>query len=179
MDNLYFKKLPSEVLPTVSGNNVIIVETKSGKLYWCDSGGAKRLMSADEEHPVGTHYIQFYGEPTPAAKYGGTWEEDTDYAGRTIVFAGTGFTFGATGGATTHSHTSGNLMAHLSIEDSTHFDIHAVNGGAWNATQRVQTSGLASNTKAHGDGVEIGGSTAQTSVMSPYKVVIIWKRTPL
>lgn len=177
MDNLYFKKLPSEVLPTVSGNNVIIVETKSGKLYWCDSGGAKRLMSADEEHPVDSYYIQFYGAPTPAAKYGGTWEQDTDYAGRTIVFAGTDFTFGATGGATTHSHTSGNLMAHLSIVDSTHFDVKTVNGSAWSATNRVTTSGLTNNTTSHPDGVEIGGRTASASNVSPYKVAIIWKRT--
>ena len=178
MDNLYFKKLPSEVLPTVSGNNVIIVETKSGKLYWCDSGGAKRLMSADEEHPVGSHYIQFYNEPTPAAKYGGTWEEDTDYSGRTIVFAGAGFPFGDIGGVSTHSHTSGNLMTHLSIVDSTHFDVKTVNGSAWSATNRVTTSGLTNNTTPHPDGVEIGGSTAQTSVMPPYKVAIIWQRTP-
>lgn len=177
MDNLYFKKLPSEVLPTVSGNNVIIVETKSGKLYWCDSGGAKRLMSADEEHPVDSYYIQFYGAPTPAAKYGGTWEQDTDYAGRTIVFAGTDFTFGATGGATTHSHTSGNLMAHLSIVDSTHFDVKTVNGSAWSATKQVTTSGLTNNTTPHPDGVEIGGRTASASNVSPYKVAIIWKRT--
>ncbi len=178
MDNVYFKKLPSEALPSVRENNVVIVETASGKLYWCDSGGAKRLMSTDEEHPVDSHYIQFYGEPTPAAKYGGTWTEDMDYAGRTLVGSGAGFVLGATGGATTHSHTSGNLMAHLSIEDSTHFDLQEISRGeAWSATRRVQTSGLASNSKVHADGIGIGGSTAQTSIMPPYKVITIWKRT--
>ena len=31
MDNVYFKKLPSEALPLVRENNVVIVETASGK----------------------------------------------------------------------------------------------------------------------------------------------------
>lgn len=98
MDNLYFKKLPSEVLPTVSGTDVVLAETASGKLFWCDSAGAKRLLSFDEQYAVGDHYIQFYGQAEPAEKFPGSWVIDTDYAGRTIIGSGGSYTFGATGG---------------------------------------------------------------------------------
>lgn len=173
MDNLYFKKLPSEVLPTVSGNNVIIVETKSGKLYWCDSGGAKRLMSADEEHPVDSHYLQFYGEPTPAAKYGGTWEEDIDYSGRTLVGSGTGFVLGATGGSAdavvvSHTHT---LIASQNIGS----------GGVMSDGETVQKGYAGSPLNKRWSDLYTIQSSGQSGVgknMQPYKVVTIWKRTP-
>lgn len=174
MDNVYFKKLPSETLPSVRENNVVIVETASGKLYWCDSGGAKRLMSAVEEHPVDSYYLQFYGEPTPAAKYGGTWTQDSDYAGRTLVGAGTGFAFGATGGS-----ADAVVVAH------THKWTEMVvgNGGIMpdGATVQYGYAGTAKNlVSIGGDGnwkIASAGQSGTGKNWPPYKVITIWKRT--
>lgn len=183
MDNLYFKKLPSEVLPVVTGKNVVIAETASGKLYWCDSSGAKRLMSVDEEHPVNGHYIQFYGDPTPASKYGGTWTEDADYAGRTLVFTGTGFTIGEKGGEATHilavnempSHgphlfgagglwaASGDLEGKYLSRNP--FSDFGSNGRGWNTF----------NSEVYPAGQNLGGGQPHNN-LQPYKVSALWKR---
>ena len=168
MDNLYFKKLPSEAFPTVSGNNVAIVETASGKLYRCDSSGAKRLMSVDEEHPVGDLYIQFDGTPTPAAKYGGTWVEDTTYTGLTLVGSGAGYTLGATGGEHTHTMTVEELVPH------SHKVLAAGGGNDGNASRL-------SNAVLNGEStdwfVQSTGGGQPFNIMQPYKVITIWKRT--
>jgi len=47
------------------------------------------VNTGDTPPPVGFHYIQFFGEPTPAQRYAGTsWIIDIDYAGRTIIGSG-------------------------------------------------------------------------------------------
>lgn len=177
MDNVYFKKLPSNVIPSVSGDDVVIVETNGGKLYWVDSGGAKQLISVDDEHPVNSHYIQFYGDPTPGEKYGGTWSIDSDYTGRTLVFSGTGFTIGATGGVSTHIHQAGNLGALIqfggnyirqknhNVDDTWSPDYN------YNPTMSEITGGISS-----GSAVDIVGETAEANNMPPYLVCAMWKR---
>ena len=74
MDNQHGKKLPSAVLPTVSGDNYVIVETPDGAIYFVDSDGAKRLLTVDEKYDVGDIVIRTEGT-SPAEKYGGTWEQ--------------------------------------------------------------------------------------------------------
>lgn len=162
MDNVYFKKLPSNVIPSVSGDDVVIVETNGGKLYWVDSGGVKQLISVDEEHPVNSHYIQFYGDPTPGEKYGGTWSIDSDYTGRTLVFSGTGFTIGATGGsadavvvAHTHSVSFGNDMS--SAGEHSYGGALTHRGTQYEAVNTTGESGVGKN-------------------MPPYLVCTMWKR---
>lgn len=73
MDNQHGKKLPSAVLPTVSGDNYVIVETPDGAIYFVDSDGAKRLVTVNEKYDVGDIVIRTEGT-SPAEKYGGTWE---------------------------------------------------------------------------------------------------------
>lgn len=80
MDNVHFKKLPSEVLPTVTGNNVVIAETASGKLWWCDSDGAKRLIDVDTAFPIGV-VVESDNNQSPAEYIGGTWEAIANRAG--------------------------------------------------------------------------------------------------
>ncbi len=189
MDNVYFKKLPSEALPLVRENNVVIVETASGKLYWCDSSGAKRLMSADEEHPVNSLFAQFYGTPTPAEKYGGAWSEDETYAGRAFVGSGAGYTLGATGGEATHNHTSGNptdadTSLHALIQYNYSNGETVINetegnySAGWTPKQTVVTSGSRAYAgQQRAAAVKVVGNVSTESSMQPYKVITIWKRT--
>lgn len=187
MDNLYFKKLPSEELPTVrpgsvvtKANDVVIVETASGKLYRCDSSGAKRLMSVDEEHPVGDLYIQFDGTPTPAAKYGGTWVEDETYAGRTFVGSGAGYTLGATGGEAEHILTIDEMPSHgharLTNPSGVEFGSYVSgDGGQYSAPQNSAMKWDGTNIDELYTG-NMGGSQPH-NIIQPYKVITIWKRT--
>ena len=65
------------------------------------------------DRPVNAHHIQYNGEETPAARFGGTWQIDTDYTGRVLVGSGTGFTIGATGGEATHTLTIEEMPSHV------------------------------------------------------------------
>ena len=41
-------KLPSDILPQLDGVEFTIAETKSGKLFWVDSDGAKELATKED-----------------------------------------------------------------------------------------------------------------------------------
>lgn len=42
---LQFKRLPSDIVPTVEGNNVVLAETSSGDLILTDSDGSKPIAT--------------------------------------------------------------------------------------------------------------------------------------
>lgn len=167
MDNLYFKKLPSEVLPTVTGDNVVLVETASGRLYRIDSGGAKQLVDMDMAFPVGIHVEQLFGEPTPAERFGNTWELDSDYAGRVTIGSGGGYTFGDTGGEATHTQTVQEMAQHS-------HPIKLVQSGGTSTTSLFPL--------AQSDWIERSANTGNAgggqpmNIMQPYKVSNWWKR---
>lgn len=175
MDNVYFKKLPSNVIPSVSGDDVVIVETNGGKLYWVDSGGAKQLISVDERFEVGDHMIQFYGERTPAQKYGGTWSIDTDYTGRMLVFSGTGFTIGATGGSADavtveHQHIGLYINAVSSARRI------AINQGNETTGTGYLTPVGDSSYNSNNFVTAYAGESGAGKNMPPYLVCTMWKR---
>lgn len=123
-----------------------------------------------QEHPVGSHHIQFNGEATPAARFGGTWEIDTDYEGRVFVGSGTGFALGETGGSADavvvdHTHTAKGVN-----------ESQAATTGNFRAIGRRCTATTGNNV----DLTECVSSTGVSGAgknMQPYKVVAIWKRT--
>ena len=96
MDNVNFVKLPSEILPTVTGNEVVIAETAAGKLYWCDSDGAKQLSDIDTAFPVGT-IIERGDEVSPASYLLGTWEKIAQ--GRVVIGASAAYPLDSEGGS--------------------------------------------------------------------------------
>lgn len=140
------------------------------------------LTKADwltQEHPVGSHHIQFNGEATPAARFGGTWEIDTDYTGRVLIGSGTGFALGAMGGSDTHNHTPGELGARISIGSTGDIYIEYMAspyGDSFN--YHSGTTGNAGEVSIkNGEVARIVGVTGAASSMQPYKVVAVWKRT--
>lgn len=148
-----------------NGNN--IPDTYLAKAQWLN-----------QEHPVGSHHIQFDGEATPAARFGGTWEIDTDYTGRVLVGSGTGYALGATGGEATHNHPDGDLMTLLDISRDGRFFWKSTTGNTWEHNWSSSPFGTASeNTGDLVYGIDVAGSTGNASTMQPYKVVAVWKRT--
>lgn len=124
------------------------------------------------DRPVNTHHIQYNGESTPAALYGGTWEIDTDYTGRVLVGSGTGYTLGATGGEATH-------MIEIS-EIPDHYHAGYIIGTQSSSTDNIAVSTQWGKYQAIGDfAKKIRDYPGQSSLnlMQPYRVVTIWKRT--
>lgn len=140
------------------------------------------------DKPVNKRLIQFDGESTPAARFGGTWEIDTDYTGRVFVGSGTGFTLGATGGEATHTQTVEEMPAH------SHASYAVVYSSLFGETAELQARSVYFNQSSEIN-VEFNATalqhattfkTADTSmtgqaqpfsIMQPYKAVAVWKRT--
>ncbi len=138
-----------------TGNN--IQETYLSKTEWLNL-----------EHPIGSHHIQFDGEETPAARFGFTWEIDTDYEGRVLVGSGAGYELGATGGEATHTLTIPEMPKHSHV-----MPLAAL---AINQDGDIPQRGYSENLTLTKTTEETGGGQPH-NIMQPYKVVGVWKRT--
>lgn len=127
------------------------------------------LASQDAPPPVGYHYIQFNGEPTPASRWAGTtWTIDTDYQGRTIIGSGGSYSLGAMGGSETHTLTIEEMPSHG----------HDIEGGTGSINEAgvVIQRGYGGEINLTNGTIAKGGSLPHNN-MPPYTVVNYWKRT--
>lgn len=141
----------------------------------------------EHEYPVGGKpYIQFDGMQTPAERWAGTsWEIDTDYTGRVLVGSGTGFALGATGGSETHTLQIWELTehAHLGVRIKWNNDDIPSNadglvdgdGRPLRASKNLYQAHVSVDYPS--GYTENAGNSTPFSLMQPYKVVNIWKRT--
>lgn len=133
-------------------------------------------------YPVGKHYIQLDGEPTPAALFPNTsWEIDTSLQGRTIIGSGGEYTFGATGGDETHRHAAGSLTTLMTVNTPSYTNWVmklTTTGENWDANfnMDIAASGDVAKTQLN-RGIQLNGETAPANIMPPYTVVNFWKRT--
>lgn len=137
------------------------------------------ILRERDLYPIGRHYIQFPGEPTPAEIWAGTtWEIDTALQGRTIIGSGGEYIFGATGGSENHSHGSGSIVALWSISNDTAF-WRVSSAPRWSSQYGAKMASSWSETTVESatEGLETNGSTSPTESLPPYIVVNYWKRT--
>ena len=120
------------------------------------------------DRPVNAHHIQYNGEETPAARFGGTWQIDTDYTGRVLVGSGTGFTIGATGGEATHTLTIEEMPSH--VHQLAFFEGEAGGLGAAALGRNTPPFDFAN------DRIGTSGGSQPHNNMPPYIAVNIWKR---
>lgn len=130
-----------------------------------------------EQYSVGDIYIST-NSTSPAARFGGTWEQIKDTF---LLAAGDSYTAGATGGASTHSHSAGSLAARISnIDNATYgFGLERVVVDGYNANivQSTQyAGGWAAASTATTFGAKVVGTTDGSSNMPPYLAVYVWKR---
>lgn len=84
------------------------------KAYVDSHSGGGGGGSVLDYYPVGSYYETSDSNFNPNTSWGGTWVLETE--GRVHIGAGSNYTIGSTGGATTHKHTTGNftlLAKHL------------------------------------------------------------------
>lgn len=136
------------------------------------------------DRPVNAHHIQYNGEETPAARFGGTWQIDTDYTGRVLVGSGTGYTLGATGGSSTHNHDLSNVIACMARDYENYPELiylskNSPSADGYTGNRRVQVAGYEDDnvSRYESTGIAVQGVTDLGDTMQPYKVVGVWKRT--
>ena len=132
-----------------------------------NSNGYSKWYNQDLEcnYPVGSIYLSVSSN-SPAALFGGTWEQIMD---RFLLGAGNSYTLGATGGEATHVLTVAEMPSHNHL-------IYMGNGsynpsGIWGARDVYNLSSAAS-ASITGD----AGGYQPHNNMPPYLVVYIWKR---
>lgn len=139
-------------------------------------------------YPVGAIYLSV-NSTSPASLFGGTWEQLKD---RFLLGAGSSYSNGATGGATTHTHTTANHT--LTINEmpyhnhDTHFGwssdhaesyIGTANGftqASYKWTSNGYLLDMNTATYAGGGAAHNHGNTGSSSNLPPYLAVYMWKR---
>lgn len=147
-------------------------------------------------YPIGSIYLSV-SSTSPATLFGGTWEQLKD---RFLIGAGSSYSNGSTGGATTHTHST---QAHtLTVNEMPSHQHYSKAYNANNSLYKMAVDSLrlnsnvatwtsAGNTTAGSvDGDRIGksdptgggashshGNTGSSSNMPPYLAVYMWKRT--
>ena len=134
----------------------------------------------ETQHPIGSIYITT-NNISPSSIFGGTWEQLKD---RFLIGAGSSYSNGETGGATSHKHTTASHV--LTIEEMPEHGhayklayggndpIKGFNYGntyAGNFDDSEQWIGNNGGGQAHSH-----GDTGSSSNMPPYLAVYIWKR---
>lgn len=123
-------------------------------------------------HPVGSYYWSS-NATSPAALFGGTWEQVKD---RFILAAGDSYAAGATGGVATHLHGAGSYAVPMAASGNSLYFRYAA-CSAWSAQWMVTGSGHGSSTKSLSENIPLTGSSASANNMPPYTVAYCWRRT--
>lgn len=145
---------------------------------YADSVGGTPSKSAllDMVYPVGAIYMSSNGT-SPATLFGGTWVRLED---RFMVAAGTTYPAGTTGGAATHTHTTGDhalTVSEMPAHTHNYFKVST------SASVKDTGSGGAygdystSTTSVGGGAAHNHGNTGAASNLPPYWAVYMWERT--
>ena len=120
-------------------------------------------------YPVGSYYMSS-SATNPGTLFGGTWEQITD---RMIMAAGSSYTVGTTGGATSHTHTSaahthttaGHTLTVNEMPSHTHNGLYWVNpdNAAWAVSLNPGTYGYKLNWTGAGGSTTGGAGLPDTS----------------
>ena len=178
-------KLNQDIIPDISYNDLMDKPTFSS-------------ISLLDVYPVGSVYISV-SATNPSTLFGGTWEALA--AGRVLIGAGGGYTAGSTGGSASHSITISEMPSHNhggstgsvgAGGNHAHSDnnfkssggsqlkageaVHSYEGGSSYGSGRLNT-GSANGMPSHSHTIQSQGSGTAMSLMQPYLVVYMWKRT--
>lgn len=152
-------------------------------------------------YPVGSIYMSV-NNVSPATFIGSTWTALTD---RVLIGAGSNYTVNATGGATSHTHTSaahthttaGHTLTINEMPKHTHASYgqiprindssvsgttygHSSSDASWwfrSVAGEVQSAGGGASHSHGNTGSTTPGKTGSSSNLPPYLAVYMWKRT--
>lgn len=175
----------SDIVQTTGSSTTSVISQKGVT----DELGKKLDLTdaLNKTYPIGAIYISTT-ETSPASLFGGTWEQIKD---RFLLGSGDTYTAGATGGKASHKLTINEMPSHrhrlLSASNwSTNcnglIDFNTTQvGGVANTNGTEQYCDISSNdNNAQGNKapfVENTGGDKPFSILPPYLVVYMWKRT--
>jgi len=157
------------------GVNVTIPQIDDNNVSSDDTWSSQKIR--DFIYPVGSIYMSV-NSISPATIFGGTWEQLED---RFLLGAGQTYTAGDTGGAATHTHTTGDhTLTIYEIPSHNHSMALANTDASLSSYARFGYNGEAfrGNTGNSGGGqAHNHGDTGSSSNLPPYLVVYMWERT--
>lgn len=154
------------------------VDAISYHRYYVNGAWSEWLNDGLSAYPVGSYYIAHH-DTSPAELFGGTWHR---IESRFLYGCASTGTVGLTGGASTHTHADGSLIALIGSgygdPNSLAFvaAVQTPNGFATASTYKVNGASYSSGgSRSHNTSVV--GETSAASTMPPYVNVAIWRRT--
>ena len=141
-----------------------------------DAETIKGKTLLEQTYPVGAIYLSV-NNTSPASLFGGTWEQLKD---KFLLGAGDTYTNGATGGSATHTHTTDNLRACITMDDDGSYIY--INGrqessDAWHVNRAYKLGSMEKRTLGTStSGFKVNGSLGTGDNMPPYLTVYMWKR---
>lgn len=127
----------------------------------------KSVSLIDMIYPIGSIYMSV-NNVNPSTLFGGTWEQIKD---RFLLSAGDTYTLGNTGGRPSHTMALEHLPKGTALTTQ-------INSGTWSLgiwKDYSQTGSVYASTLQGQSGTPVGGNPF--SIMPPFLVVNIWKRT--
>lgn len=121
----------------------------------------------------GAVLFSFNPDFSPAARYGGSWENITD---RFLVGAGGSYTLGSTGGSAMHTHDLDGLAQILNTDTNTFVYTFKQSTAPWISTAYFLVSGTGGQSVQPSAGVKVTGNTNAAANEPPYIAVNIWRR---
>lgn len=154
----------------------------NGTLYIADIDRNNKKSILDLTYPVGSIYMSV-NNTSPATLFGGTWEQIEDTF---LLSAGSTYTAGDTGGHSSHTITIDEMPTHSHLErvisnfgypnawvgnDSNHPQ------NLYNGAGGYVSGGTWTEKTGYGNETDTRGNSQAMSIMPPYLVVYVWKRT--
>ena len=121
----------------------------------------------------GAVLFSFNPDFSPAARYGGSWENITD---RFLIGAGGSYALGSTGGSAMHTHDLDGLAQILNTETNTFVYTFKQSAAPWTSTGYFLVSGTGGKSVQPSAGVKVTGNTNAAANEPPYIAVNIWRR---
>lgn len=172
-----------------SKNNTFSMDTSGNLICNSITTNVSSGVTFDQIYPVGSIYLSM-NDVNPGTLFGGTWVKITD---RFLIGAGNNYVLGATGGQTSHNHTSpvhshgyGSLYTAIQYAGTYGTRYRTKTGISFTPNERKADGGAGYNySTSCSEGIQIYGSTGNnssantgsTTVLPPYLAVNIWKRT--
>lgn len=119
-------------------------------------------------YPIGSIYETSNADFNPNTSFGGTWEK---IEGKFLLASSEDYTIGDTGGSATHTLTIREMPSHQHQLTLDGYGTDSASGVKWNSGSNM------GKYKYGGDMIEPVGGGQAFSIMPPYEVINVWKRT--
>lgn len=177
--NEIFLPYSDEVSNASVGDQVLVVwwgSMSNAKVYYFADGytGLSVNELLDLVYPIGSIYMSV-NSTSPAALFGGTWEQIKDTF---LLAAGDTYTAGDTGGEAEHRLTTTELPSNMGKLAPMLYPNDGTTNGIFSIGSQRKDTAWSSGSKYGTAQINVSGGNQAHNNMPPYLVVYVWKRVP-